>query len=161
MRRARAFAMLAAARASGAAVDASHTGELLRSVVEDSPSDLPAMVAFAECCALAGDRAMADEALTAARSLDRDLPEDLADAVAAHLPGHRVDRVMNHTAPVQSLRVADDGRVVVRTAGAEAFIWGGTATGPSFGSTSVDRRARDGRWRWPAAPSWRVWRTVR
>ena len=67
---------------------------------------------------------MADEALKAARSLDRDLPEDLADAVAAHLPGHRVDRVMNHTAPVQSLRVADDGRVVVRTAGAEAFIWG-------------------------------------
>lgn len=124
VRRARAFAMLAAARASGGAVDANRAGELLRSVVEDSPSDLPAMVGFAECCALAGDRGMADEALTAARSLDRDLPEDLADAVAAHLPGHRVDRVMNHTAPVQSLRVADDGRVVVRTAGAEAFIWG-------------------------------------
>ncbi len=144
VRRARAFAVLAAARASGVAVDADSTGELLRSVVEDSPSDLPAMVAFAECCALAGDGAKADEALAAARSLDRDVPENLSDAVAAHLPGHRVDREMHHAGPVQSLRVADDGRVVVRTAGAEAFAWGRSGDRPEL-RIDLGGPARQGR----------------
>jgi WD40 repeat protein/serine/threonine protein kinase len=144
VRRARAFAMLAAARASSSSLDTGRVGELLRSVVEDSPSDLPAMVGFAECCALAGERATADEALTAARALDRDLPEKLVDAVAAHLPGHRVDRVINHSAPVQSLRVADDGRVVVRTAGAEAFIWGSEGDRPDL-RIDLGGPARQGR----------------
>ncbi len=144
VRRARAFAMLAAARASSSAVDTGRVGELLRSVVEDSPSDLPAMVGFAECCALAGQRGMVDEAMAAARALDRDLTEDLAAAVAAHLPGHRIDRVMNHSAPVQSLRVADDGRVVVRTAGAEAFIWGDNGDRPDL-RIDLGGPARQGR----------------
>ncbi len=103
-RRTRAFAMLRPPAATAVAVDAGHARELLRSVVEESPSDLPAMVGFAESCRLAGDEAMAEEALTAARSLDRELPEDLDAAVAAHLSGHRVERVMDHPAPVQSLR---------------------------------------------------------
>ncbi len=132
VRRTRAFAMLAAARAGAVAIDAGHSRELLRSVVEDSPSDLPAMVGFAESCGLAGDAAMAEEALTAARSLDRELPEDLDAAVAANLPGHRVDRVMDHSAPVQSLRVTAGGRVVVRTAAAEAFVWEKTGSRPGL-----------------------------
>ncbi len=144
VRRTRALAMLAAGRASSSAVDTGRAGELLRSVVEDSPSDLPAMVAFAECCALAGERGTADEALNAARALDRDLTENLADAVAAHLPGHRVDRAMDHTAPVQSLLVADDGRVVVRTAGAEAFIWGVNGDRPDL-RIDLGGPARQGR----------------
>jgi WD40 repeat protein/serine/threonine protein kinase len=144
VRRARAFAMLAAARASLLAVDAGRAGEFLRSVVEDCPSDLPAVVGFAECCALAGERGKADEALVAARALDRGLSEDLADAVASLLPGHRVDRVMDHSAPVQCLRVAEDGRVVVRTAGAEAFIWGANGDRPDL-RIDLGGPARQGR----------------
>ncbi len=143
-RRTRAFAMLAAARGTAVAVDAGHARELLRSVVEASPSDLPAMVGFAESCRLAGDAAMAEEALTAARSLDRELPEELDAAVAAHLSGHRVERVMDHPAPVQSLRVTADDRVVVRTAGAEAYVWGPAGNRPGL-RIDLGGPARQGR----------------
>ena len=116
----------------------------MRSVVEDSPSDLPAMVGFAESCSLLGDDALAEEALTAARSLDRDLPESLADAAATHLPGHRVVRTMDHPAPVQSLRLAGGGRVVVRTAVGEAVVWQPAGDLPAS-RIQLDGPARQGR----------------
>lgn len=144
VRRVRALAMLTAARQSLAPIDVGRVRELLHSVVEESPSDLPAMVALSEACRLVGDEEMADQALTAARSLDRELPPSLEEAVAAHLPGHRTQRTMGHQAPVQSLRVSADGRVVVRTAGAEAFVWGSAGDRPDF-RIDLGGPARQGR----------------
>ena len=143
-RRERGFALLAVARATASRENLDEARQLMRSVVEESPSDLPAMVGFAESCSLLGDDALAEEALSAARSLDRDLPENLAEAAAIHLPGHRVLRTMDHHAPVQSLRLADGGRVVVRTAGGEAVVWHPTGDLPAS-RIELDGPARQGR----------------
>ena len=117
------FALLARAQASADPEGLDEARGLLTSVVEDSPSDIAAVIGFAEICSLMGDQTVADEALTAARSLDRDLPKDLADAAGSHLPGHRIKRMMTHLAPVQSVCPLPEGWVVVRTADASAVVW--------------------------------------
>jgi WD40 repeat protein/serine/threonine protein kinase len=122
-RRTRGFAMLAAARTSVAEVDAGLARAILHGVVEENPSDLSALIGLAESSEMTGDPVTAEQALRAARSLDRDLPEDPDAAVAARLPGHRLERVLDHAAPVQSLCVADGGRLVARTGGGEAYLW--------------------------------------
>ncbi len=142
--RERAFAVLALSRIGATREDLANARLFMRSAVEDSPSDLQAMVGFAESSALLGDEALAEEALTAARSLDRDLAESLGDAATAHLPGHRTIRTMNHGAPVQSVRLADGGRVVVRTADGEAVVWMPTGEVPAS-RIDLDGPARQGR----------------
>jgi WD40 repeat protein/serine/threonine protein kinase len=117
------FALLARARASADPEGLDEARNLLTSVLEDSPSDITAVTGFAEVCWLLGDDTTAGEALTAARSLDDDLPDDLADAAGSLLPGHRVDRLMTHHAPVQGVCPLAKGWVVVRTADAAALVW--------------------------------------
>jgi len=117
------FALLARGRASADPEGLNEARGLLTSVLEESPSDITVVIGFAEVCSLLGDETVADEALTAARSLDRDLPKDLADAAGSHLPGHRIERMMSHHAPVQSVCPLPEGWAVVRTADASAVVW--------------------------------------
>ena len=122
-RREMGFALLARSRASSDQEGLEETRGVLASVLDESPSDLSAVIGFAEVCSLLGDEEMADEALTAARSLDSDLPRELADAAGAHLPGHRIDRIMTHQAPVTSVLSLPEGWTVVRTADGVAVVW--------------------------------------
>ncbi len=124
-RRARGLALLAAARSSPGPADPGPARELLRGVVEASPSDLAALIGLAEAAARSGDHEVADGALAAARSLDRDLPESLADAADARLPGHRLAWSAEHRAPVLCLHAAPGGKLLVRTGDAELVVWAG------------------------------------
>ena len=118
------FALLARARESADPEGLDEARRVLTSVLEESPSDLPSVIGFAEVCSLLGDEQDAGEAFSAARTLDRDLPGKLDDAAGSHLPGHRIERLMTHHAPVQSACPLPEGGVVVRTADAAAVVWG-------------------------------------
>ncbi len=122
-RREKGFALLASARTTSSRKELSQARELIRTVVVESPSDLPALLGFAECCSRLGDEEVASKAFEAAQSIDRDLPDDLNDAAAAHLPGHRIEQVMNHSAPVQAIRTLAGGWTVVRSADSNAVVW--------------------------------------
>jgi len=117
------FALLARARESADPEGLDEARGLLTSVLAESPSDITAVIGFAEVCSLMGDEKHAAEAFTAARTLDHDLPGKLADAAGSHLPGHRIERTMTHQAPVQSVCPLPEGWVVVRTADAAAVVW--------------------------------------
>ena len=129
-RRELSFALLARARESADPEGLDEARTLLTTVLEESPSDLTAVIAFAETCFLLGEETVAAEAYTGARSLDRDLPEELSIASAAILPGHRIVRLMAHHAPVQSIRALPDGSVVVRTGNSDAVVWEPTGDRP-------------------------------
>ncbi len=118
------LALAASARAGRGVEELEEGRNLLAAVLEKSPSDLAVAIGFAELCELLGNGEMAGEVFSGLKKLDQDLGENLADAVAGHLPGHRVDRSLGHQAPVQSVLATPDGRVVVRTAAADAVIWG-------------------------------------
>jgi WD40 repeat protein/serine/threonine protein kinase len=122
-RRERGLALLASARSTDDREELSSARELIRSVIVDSPSDLTSIIGFAECCRRLNDAEVAAEAYAAARSIDRNLPEELDEAVVAHLPGHHRVSTMEHSAPVQNLLRLADGRVVARTGSTEALIW--------------------------------------
>ncbi len=123
-RREEGLAALASARSGGSRDDLTRARELIRSVIVDSPSDLTAIIGFAECCGLLGDGVVASEAFAAARSIDRGLSDDLSEAVAVHLPGHTRADTVQHRGPVQHLLRLVDGRVAARIGGSEAAIWG-------------------------------------
>ncbi len=129
-RRELSFALLARARESADPEGLGEARTLLTTVLKESPSDLTAVIGFAETCSLLGEETVAAEAYTAVRSLDRDLPEDLAQAAAAILPGHRVSRTMAHHAPVQNLRALPDDWIVVRTGNSDAVVWKPTGDRP-------------------------------
>jgi WD40 repeat protein/serine/threonine protein kinase/cytochrome c-type biogenesis protein CcmH/NrfG len=122
-RREMGFALLARTRASSDQEGLEEARHILASVLEESPSDISAVIGFAEVCSLLGDDETAREALTAARSLDSDLPKNLADAAGSHLPGHRIDRIMTHQALATSVLALPDGWTVVRTADGVAVVW--------------------------------------
>jgi len=129
-RRELSFALLARARESADPEGLDEARTLLATVLRESPSDLTAVIGFAETCSLTGDETVAAEAYAGARSIDRELPEDLDEAAAAILPGHRLIRVMAHHAPVQSIRVLTDGWVVARTGNSDAVVWAPTGDRP-------------------------------
>jgi WD40 repeat protein/serine/threonine protein kinase len=122
-RRELSFALLARARESADPEGLDEARTLLTTVLKESPSDLTAVIGFAETCSLLREETVAAEAYTAARSLNRDLPEELSVAAAAILPGHRLVRTMVHQAPVQSIRALPDGWVIVRTGNSDAVVW--------------------------------------
>jgi len=126
----RAFALLARERASADLENLLEARDLLASVLEENPSDMAVFIGFAEVCSLLGDKEVADVSMTAARSFDRDLPKNLADAAASHLPGHRIERIMNHHAPVQSVLALPEGWSVARTADGAAVVWEPTGDQP-------------------------------
>ncbi len=138
------FALLARARACADLEGLDEARDLLTSVLEESPSDIAAVIGFAEVCLLLGDEKTAGEALTAARSLDGNLPNELAEAAGSLLPGHRVERVLTHHAPVQGVRPLPQGRVVVRTADATAVVWGPVGDRPTH-RIDLGGTARQGR----------------
>jgi WD40 repeat protein/serine/threonine protein kinase len=123
VRRERGLALLTRARSRKSAEDLEEARDLLASVLETSPSDLVVVIALAEIYARLGNREVADEALTRARTLDTDLEEKLPDIVASRLPGHWLTRTMHHAAPVQCLLALPRGRLVVRSVAGDASIW--------------------------------------
>ncbi len=122
-RRETAFALLARIRASSNQDSLEEARDIFASVLEEGASDISVLIGFAEVCSLLGDEDTANEVFIAARSLDRDLPKDLGDAVGSHLPGHRIDRLMTHQAPATSVVALSDGWTVVRTADGSAVVW--------------------------------------
>ncbi len=122
VRRELGLALLSRTRASGDRKGPAKARAVLQAVVDESPSDVTAVVALAQACALSGDGNAADEIFVAAQRLDGRLPESLAEAAAAHLPGQSIEQVVQLPAPVQSLVTLAGGEVAARTAESAAVV---------------------------------------
>ncbi len=116
------LAMIARSRASGDRKGLAESRAVLQRVVEESPSDIAAVVALAQACGLSGDGSSADEIFARVRKLDARIPESLAEAAATYVPGQCIEHVIHLPAPVQNLANLEDGEVAVRTAEAAAVV---------------------------------------
>ena len=119
VRRERGLAVLARARSEGDSSDLERARELLSASVEASPSDLAVVIGVAV------------EHDTVLVGLEPGLGEDISEAVATHLPGHVVTRVMNHAASVQSLLSLPNGWLVARSVAGDASVWESNGDRPS------------------------------
>jgi WD40 repeat protein len=122
-RRERGLALLAQARTSEDAEKLESARELLAAAVEASPSDLAVVVGLAEIYSRLGNTDVANDAMARARALDPDIGDDVAEAVATHLPGHWRTRSMTLGAPVQGVLDLPNGWLVVRSAAGDASVW--------------------------------------
>ena len=144
VRRELGLALLARARTEADAPAAAEARELLREALRDGPSDLTAVIGLAEASAMSGEPEAAKDIFERARGLDASVPQDLGRALAAHLPGHVVDRALTLQSPVQSVLPIGDGRVVVRGADGSVVVWNGDDPRPSL-RFAVGGPARTGR----------------
>jgi WD40 repeat protein/serine/threonine protein kinase len=119
------LALLLKSGTTGDRKGAAEARAVLHAVVEESPSDVTAVVALSQACALSGDSGAADEIFAAARRLDARLPGSRADAAAVYLPAHSIERTFQLSAPVQSLVTLAGGNVAVRTGEAVAVVLNG------------------------------------
>jgi WD40 repeat protein/serine/threonine protein kinase len=131
VRRERGLAMLARARSEGDSNDLERARELLSASIEASPSDLSVVIGLAEIYKRLGNEEVAKEAMARARSLEPELGEDISEAVATHLPGHLVTRVMNHAASVQCLLSLPNGWLVARSVAGDASVWESSGDRPA------------------------------
>ena len=122
LRRELGIAALAGARARGDRQEIEEVRTLLRSAIEESPSDVPAAVALAVACELSGDEKSTGEALDRARRYDDSLPESLAEAAAVHVPGCSIMQSIQVSDPVQCLVPLGRGEVGVRTADSAVVV---------------------------------------
>jgi WD40 repeat protein/serine/threonine protein kinase len=129
-RRERGLALLSLARGGGRVEDLEKARELLSAVIEVSPSDVAVVVGLAEIYARLGSDDVANEAMNRARALDPELPDNIPEAVATHLPGHWVTRSMVLRAPVQGLVSLPNGWLVVRSVAGDASVWEGSGKRP-------------------------------
>lgn len=130
VRRELGLALLSKNRTGGDRKGPAEARAVLHAVVEESPSDVAAVVALAQACELSGDGSAADEIFAGARRLDARLPGSLAEAAAVHLPGHSIERTFQVPAPVQNLANLTAGEVAARTAEAAAVVLSRTGNRP-------------------------------
>ena len=123
VRRERGLALLTRARYFDDTEDLERARELLAASVEASPSDLEVVLGLAEVFSRDGNKELEKEAMARARALNSELGRSISDAVATYLPGHWISRVMNHSAPVQSLLSLPNGWLVVRSVAGDASVW--------------------------------------
>ncbi len=123
LRRDLGFALLAAARSSADAELYRQAIRQLGEVVATSGSELGPLVGCAEAHLAVGSQQLANEAWRRAKAQSPDLPDNIEQAVALLLPGHRSTGALRQAETVRQLALLGDDRLASRDASGAISIW--------------------------------------
>jgi WD40 repeat protein/serine/threonine protein kinase len=123
LRRDLGYALLAAARSSGNAELFEQAIQQLGEVVATSGSELGPLVGCAEAHLAVGSELPANEAWRRAKTQSPDLPDDLGQAAALLLPGHRRSGALRQAEAIQQLALLGDDRLASRDASGAITVW--------------------------------------